>query len=63
MENMLVVELQKNVGCEIVFWLNNLRFEGKNLGCDGTFLKYYDSRKLIERFVRVSEIENCEVRQ
>ncbi len=62
MENLLSVELLGSVGKNIVFWVNHLRFEGKLLSCDEIFIKYFDSRKLRERFVRISEIENLEVK-
>ncbi len=61
MENMLVAELQKNVGNVIAFWIQKLRFEGKVIEVDNTFLKYFDSFKNKERFVKISQIENMEI--
>jgi len=64
MENLLVAELMNDIGKTIVFWKNNLRFEGKILAVvDETFLKYYDTHKDKERFVRLSELNEWEVSQ
>jgi hypothetical protein len=61
MGNMLVAELMENVGSKIVFWRNNLRFEGKILEVDSEYLKYYDTHKDKERFIRIEYIENMEI--
>ena len=58
---MLSVELIENVGNTVVFWISRLRFEGKILAVDDNFLKYYDTHKNRERFVKISEIENMEI--
>ena len=47
----------------IIFYVCKLRFEGKVLDVDITWLKYYDSHKFKIRYVRLSEIEEWEVKE
>ena len=60
----LVIEsIKASDGLTILFFTeNNFRFEGKILGCDGKFLKYYDIKKNCVRIVSLEEIKECELR-
>jgi len=56
-------ELINNIGNIIIFWVNHLRFEGKIIDCDESFLKYYDVRKEKVRYVRIEDINSMEVKE
>jgi hypothetical protein len=61
MDDLLTNEITRNIGKNIIFWINNLRFEGKILNCDKTFLKYYDKHKGKERYVKIADLSVWEV--
>ncbi len=60
---MMIKDIKENVGKVIIFWLENLRFEGKIIDCDNNYMKYFDSYKNKERYVRIEDIGSLEVKE
>lgn len=55
--------IKQSVGLQILFFLSNgFRFEGKVLGADDEYLKYYDSKKGCIRFVKLNDISEAELK-
>lgn len=46
----------------LVFLKNGFRFEGKVLGCDEEFLKIYDFKRRSEKFIKINDISEAEVK-
>jgi len=61
----LVVESMKiSVGSIIVFWdIAGRRYEGKILDVSNEFLKYFDSHKDCERFIKLNLISEAEMKE
>ncbi len=59
--SMLSVELKNSIGKNIILFAHSLRFEGKILDCDGSFIKYFDKHKDKIRYIKLSQIEEWEV--
>ena len=59
---MIVESLKNSIGKSVIFFNDNgFRFEGKILDVSGEFLRYYDTHKGQERFVRIESIREIEV--
>lgn len=59
---LIVESLKQSVGLKIVFWNNQgLRFEGKILACDDSYLKFYDTHSSKERFIKLEEMKEAEL--
>ena len=55
--------IKQSTGLHILFFLDNgYRFEGKVLGSDDQYLKYYDAKRGATRFVRFTEIAEAEIK-
>lgn len=61
--DMMIRDIKENVGNNIIFWLQGLRFEGKILDCDNIYMKYFDSFKNKERYVKIEDIGSLEVKE
>jgi len=60
---LLVNKLKNSLGLEaLIFLLNGFRFESKIINCDGEFVEIYDLKKFKTKFIRVSEIAECELK-
>ena len=59
----MIDELNNSVG-QILIYFNHLgmRFEGKILALDDEYLKYFDTHKDKQKFVRLDEIKEFEVK-
>jgi len=55
----LKISIGKNV---LVFLSNGFRFEGKVLACDDEFLQIFDLKRNAEKFIRLTEIQECELK-
>jgi len=55
--------LKQSIGMNILFYLpNGFRFEGKVLGCDDVYLKYFDIKKNCVRLQKLEEIQEAELK-
>lgn len=55
--------LKESIGKHILYFKSNgFRFEGKILGCDDIYLKYYDSKKDCIRFEKLEDIQEAELK-
>ena len=55
--------LKESIGKHILFFISNgYRFEGKILGCDDIYLKYYNSKKDCIRFQKLEDIMEAELK-
>lgn len=62
-DELIVESIKLSIGKIIVFW-NDLgyRFEGRILDVSNEYMKYYDSHKNKERFVRLSDVKEAELK-
>ena len=60
---LLVNQLKKSIGKKALFFLkNNFRFECKITNCDSEFVEIYDLKNFMTKFIRISEISECNIR-
>jgi len=62
MANLLIERLKSLNKPRVVFWHRSLRFEGIVVSCDDEFLELYDDKREYRKFLKVSEIEDLEVK-
>lgn len=56
-------DLKKNCGKIVLIFLNNgFRFEGLILACDEEFLKIKDFKRNSEKFIKLNEIVEAELK-
>ena len=63
MDLLIIDSLKVSIGLNIIFFTNSgLRFEGKILACSDEYLKYFDLHRQTERFVKLSELREAELK-
>lgn len=62
-DSLVVESIKISIGKIIIFWdFENRRYEGKVLACSDEYLKFYDKHKSCERFVKLSELKEAQLR-
>lgn len=60
---LIISSLKVSIGMNIRFWtLNNFYYEGKLLGCDGTYIKFMDTKRCCIRITDLAEIKEIELK-
>ncbi|MDO8517244.1 MAG: hypothetical protein Q7S33_03905 [Nanoarchaeota archaeon] len=60
---LLINKLKGSIDKEaLIFLVNNFRFECKIINCDDEFIEIYDLKKFKNKFIRISEISEAEIK-
>jgi len=63
MANLLIERLKVLDKPHVVFWHRGFRFEGIVISVDDEFLELYDDQRNYRKFLKVSDIQDLEVKE
>lgn len=62
MTNLIIEEIKELHNPKVLFYSNDLRFEGLILAIDDTYIKFHDPIRNYTRFIKIETITDLEVK-